>query len=265
MHAYRLAQRGKPQPMGFGTLYGIGVGPGDPDLMTVKSLKIIEQVAHVFAASSPKNDYSVAENIVAHHFPGMKVDKLPFPMTKDKDILKEAWEENARRVLAILRTGDDAAFITIGDPSTYSTFTYLQRTVRELDGSVGVATVPGITSYQAAAAAANTPLAEGEESFHLISGALGADNLRKIIETSENVAILKTYKHFDAIRSALDDLGLLDRAMCVSKCGLDGETVITDLASHTAETMPYLSLVIVKKRGLESRSVTLPMCLQALP
>jgi len=85
-----------------GVLYGIGVGPGDPDLITVKALNILKQVPHIFAAASSKNDYSLAENVVLKHFPHAHVEQLSFPMTKDKDALVSAWEANARRTLEIL-------------------------------------------------------------------------------------------------------------------------------------------------------------------
>lgn len=235
-----------------GTLYGLGVGPGDPDLVTVKALKILTRVPHVFAASSSKNDYSLAQSIVSEHLPEVKVERLPFPMTNDRQVLTEAWDRNARRILQLLDTGSDAAFITLGDPMTYSTYCYVLRTLKKLAPDLRTVTVPGITSYHAAAAMSNTVLAEGEESFHLISGARGGEKLRRIMETSENVAMLKTYKHFDDIYDTLEDLNLLDRAICISRCGLKGETVVEDLRSlNGSGKMPYLSLVIIKKKGLD--------------
>jgi len=232
-----------------GTLYGIGVGPGDPDLITVKALRFLKSVSTIFAASSTKNDYSVAETIVKKHLGCTPVEMMAFPMTWDKKLLEDHWEANARRALEVLSGGDDAAFVTLGDPSTYSTFTYLVRSVRRIAPHVQVVTVPGITSYHAAAALSNTPLTEGEESFHLISGANGGRNLRKIIESSENVVVLKTYKHFDDIFETLEDLNLVDHSILVSRMGLADEAVVDDLRSLKGKTPPYLSLVIIKKRG----------------
>ncbi len=232
-----------------GTLYGIGAGPGDPDLVTVKALRILESVSTIFAASSSKNDYSIAEKIVKTHLGCRPIEKMPFPMTRDKNLLNYRWEANAERALEVLNKGDDAAFITLGDPSTYSTFTYLMRAVRRIAPHVRVVTIPGITSYQAAAALANTPLTEGEETFHLISGAAGGNNLRKIIESSENIVMLKTYKHFDDIFETLEDLDLVSHSVLVSRIGLEGETVVDDLRSIKGKKLPYLSLVIIKKRG----------------
>jgi precorrin-2/cobalt-factor-2 C20-methyltransferase len=234
----------------IGTLYGIGVGPGDPDLITVKALNILKRVPDVFAASSTKNHYSLARNIIRKHFPDIRVEQMPFPMTRDRAVLRSAWEENSRRALEVLEAGRDAAFVTLGDPLTYSTFSYLLRTIKQMAPDLRVITVPGVTSYHAAAAASNTPLTEGEESFHLISGARGGDNLRRIIETSENVVMLKTYKHFKDICNTLEELDLLDRAVCISRCGLDGETLVEDVRSLRGRDMPYLSLIIIKKKGM---------------
>jgi len=232
-----------------GTLYGIGVGPGDPDLITVKAVEALRRVSVIFAACSTKNHYSLSHNIVRRHVQDAVVEKMGFPMTRDRNVLRQAWESAATRVLDVLNSGQDAGFVTLGDPLTYSTFCYLLRTVKERAPEARVVTIPGITSYQAAAAAANTPLTEGEESFHLISGAMGGDTLRKIIETSDNVVMLKTYRHFDNIYETLEHLGLLDSAVCVSRCGLEGETVVHDLRSLKGMDMPYLSLIIIKRKG----------------
>ena len=109
--------------MKYGTLYGIGVGPGDPELITLKAMKILRKVAVVFAAASTKNNYSLAVDIASAHLPkDVPVKFIGFPMTRDKEILKTAWQDNARKVAEPLKKGKDVAFITLGDPMTYSTF-----------------------------------------------------------------------------------------------------------------------------------------------
>ena len=232
-----------------GTLYGIGVGPGDPELITLKALKVLRQVPHIFAACSTKNSYSLALNIVRPHLNGAGIEPLPFPMTKDPQVLKEAWEKNAGRVLEVLASGEDAAFVTLGDPLTYSTFGYLLKTLKRLNPEVPVVTIPGITSYRAAAARTHIPLTEGEESFVLISGAQGAARLREVEDQSDNIVMLKTYRHFEEIYRALEELDLLDRATCISRCGLDGETVVENLRDFKGQPVPYLSMIIIKKKG----------------
>lgn len=232
----------------LGTFYGIGVGPGDPELITVKALRILQQVPYIFAAASSKNDFSFAYNIVRPYLDqAVVVEPLPFPMTRDRDELEAAWLANARRVLAVLTQGRDAAFITLGDPMTYSTYGYLLKTLLQLKPDLRVVTVPGITSYHAAAALANIPLTEGEESFYLVSGARGGDRLREAVAASDNIVMLKTYRHFDQIYAALEELNLLEHAICISRCGLPGEVVTRDLRNLKGKQLPYLSLIIIKK------------------
>jgi precorrin-2/cobalt-factor-2 C20-methyltransferase len=232
-----------------GTLYGIGVGPGDPELITLKALKVLQEVPHIFASCSTKNTYSLALSIVRCHLNGAGIEHLPFPMTKDPEVLASAWERNARRVLEVLATGRDAAFVTLGDPLTYSTFGYLLKTLKRLNPEVGIVTIPGITSYSAAAALTHIPLTEGEESFYLVSGALGAARLKEVIDKSDNIVILKTYRYFDEIYQVLADLDLLDRTTCISRCGLEGETIVENLREIKGRDLPYLSMIIIKKKG----------------
>jgi len=232
-----------------GTLYGIGVGPGDPELITLKALKVLQRVPHIFASCSTKNTYSLALGIVRCHLNGAGIEHLPFPMSKDAEVLAEAWERNARRVLEVLATGSDAAFVTLGDPLTYSTFGYLLKTLKRLDPEVAIVTIPGITSYSAAAALTHIPLTEGEESFYLVSGALGAAQLKEVIDKSDNIVILKTYRYFDEIYRVLEDMDLLDRTTCISRCGLEGETIVENLRDLKGRELPYLSMVIIKKKG----------------
>jgi precorrin-2/cobalt-factor-2 C20-methyltransferase len=123
------------------------------------------------------------------------------------------------------------------------------KTLKRLHPEARVVTIPGITSYAAAAALTHIPLTEGEESFFLVSGALGADRLREVADKSDNIVMLKTYRNFEEIYRALEELDLLDRAVCVSRCGLDGETVVENLRDLEGQPLPYLSMIIIKKKG----------------
>jgi precorrin-2/cobalt-factor-2 C20-methyltransferase len=233
----------------LGTFYGVGVGPGDPGLITVKGLEILRGVEVIFAARTKEEEQSLAFDIVRGHLEDPRVVYLHFPMTRDRDALQRAWEESAEEVLKALGEGHDAAFVTLGDPLTYSTYGYLLNTLKSKAPDVRIVTIPGVTSFNAAAALANIPLAEGEESLFVVSGALGGERLRKVIEATENVVLLKTYRKFDHIYQTLEELDLLDRATCISSCGMEGETVVQDLRELKGKKMPYLSLVIVKKKG----------------
>lgn len=239
----------------LGMLYGIGVGPGDPDLLTLKAVKVLRRVDHVFAAASSKNDYSLAHDIVREHIPAATpVEQLAFPMTFNAEKLEDAWQANCEQVVAVLRQGKDVAFLTLGDPLTFSTFIYLMRKVRSRIPGVRVSVVPGITSFQAAAACAGEPLAEGEEIVSIISGAKGGERLREVISLSDSVVLMKAYKYLPAILAEVEEAGLQDSCCFISRCGLDGEVIERDFDRLVQMKRPnYLSLMLIKKRGLESR------------
>jgi len=236
--------------MNNGTLFGIGIGPGDPDLITLKAAKILRRVDVVFAAASTKNGYSLAEEIASTHLKeGVSLVRLGFPMTRDTEKRRTAWEENAREMVYALGKGKDAAFVTIGDPMTYSTFGYIMRTIRKRYPDIPIEIIPGITSYQAGAAAAGEVLAEAEESFTVISGALGAKKLREVIDYTDRVVMLKVYREYKEIMDVLDQLDLIKGSVLVSRCGLDGERIVRNLEKGIEPAPPYLSLLLISKKG----------------
>ncbi|MCX7822426.1 MAG: precorrin-2 C(20)-methyltransferase [Syntrophobacterales bacterium] len=235
----------------LGTFYGIGVGPGDPELLTLKAIKILQKVPHVFAASSSKNDYSVALQAVRNYLsPGVQVYSLPFPMTYDQEKLEKAWHDNCRSILSLLLKGEDVAFITIGDPLIYSTYIYLLRKIRSLCPEVSVQTIPGITSFQAAASVCNIPLVEGEESMAVVSGAQGVSHLEKTLESCDTVVMLKVYRQMPEIIETLEKRSLSSSICYVSRCGFYDQEVVQALEELKNRTPHYLSLMIVKKKGL---------------
>lgn len=238
--------------MKIGTLYGIGVGPGDPDLITLKAVNTLKGVDVVFAAASTTNSHSLAEKIVTPHIKnGVTIKRLNFPMTRDKDVLEAAWRQNAELVINTLKKGQDAALITLGDPLTYSTFGYVMRLIKASGPEIPIKIIPGITSYQAGSASAGLTLAEGEESFTVVSGALGPDNLKKVIGSTDTVVMLKVYRNYKEIFETLHELDLADRSVLISKCGLDGEEVFLDIDDRPDTIPPYLSLLLIKKKKLE--------------
>ena len=236
--------------MSIGTLYGVGVGPGDPDLITLKAMNTLKGVDVVFAAASTTNSHSLAEKIVSPHIKnGVPIKRLNFPMTRDRSILDAAWRENAEIVIKTLRKGQDAALITLGDPLTYSTFGYVMRMIRESTQEIPIKIIPGITSYQAGSASAGVILAEGEESFTVVSGALGSENLKKVIESTDTVVVLKVYRNYKEIFDTLNELDLTDRSVLISKCGLEGEEGFRDIKERPDSLPPYLSLLLIKKKN----------------
>jgi len=232
-----------------GTLYGIGVGPGDPELLTIKAVRILQSVDVVFAAASTKNDHSLAVQIAGAHIPGdIHIHKLCFPMTTVMEETQKAWEKNAGTIYERLKEGLNAAFLTLGDPMTYSTFGYISQYINLIDPNVVVEIVPGITSYQAAAARLNIPLVEGEESLLVVSGARGGDCLRKLPVKPETIIFMKAYRNVQDIMNAVYETGQEYLCKGVSKCGQSGERIIDDMKDF--ETLPpdYWTLIIAKRK-----------------
>lgn len=231
----------------YGTLYGIGVGPGDPDLITLKAVKILQKVDVVLAAASSKNEASLALSIAAPHLrQGAEVLRLDFPMTRDQAVLDAAWRANADAVSAILAQGKSAAFLTLGDPLTYSTFGYLLRTLNGLLTEIAVEVVPGITSYQAAAAHTGRVLVESGESLAVVSGVAPEAELEAVLGVAQAAVILKAYKNMPAIRRVLDRLGLTKSSVFVTRLGHEGQQVIQSL-DDVPEKPSYFSLILVRR------------------
>ncbi len=240
-------------PLKKSVLYGIGIGPGDPELVTLKAINVLKRVDTIFAPFSTKNSYSLALNIIASYVDKDKeVVKLNFPMTKDKNELEDAWRRNAEIVIEHLKKGKECAFVTLGDPLTYSTFGYVSKKIRKMYKDAEIKVIPGITSYHASAALSNTVLVESEESFAVVSGAMGAKNLRSIVNHVDNVVVLKVYRHFDEIKETIAKLGLEDKCVLISRCGLDGEMVLRGLDKIDKENLSYLTLLIITKNRKQS-------------
>ncbi len=239
-----------------GTLYGVGVGPGDPDHLTLKAVNALQQVDVVFAAASTKHDHSLAHRIAAPHLRShVPIVRLGFPMTRDHDALHTAWRANAETVIHELDRGRHAAFLTLGDPMLYSTFAYLLRELRTLRPELPVVVVPGITSMQAAAARTETVLASWNESLLVLSGVDDVEELGRRLQTTENAVILKAYRRFSQIRELLKRHGAAARTRVVSRLGLDDERIHLDIDEAPAHPN-YLTTLLVT--GLKDKRRSTP-------
>ncbi len=230
-----------------GKLYGIGVGPGDPELITLKAVRAIEKADVIFTAASSKNSYSLAVEIATPHISdSARIEILGFPMTKDEGITEAAWMENAETIAKALKQGLNAVFLTLGDPITYSTFGYILKKMKLVMPEANIETIPGITSFHAASARLNRILVEGEESLLLTSGAFGGSQLRQMGDI-ENVAIVKAYKNIGDINQALKEKELFQKGVAVSHCGREKEAVYEDLDALEARKPDYWTLILASK------------------
>ncbi|MDR2488603.1 MAG: precorrin-2 C(20)-methyltransferase [Desulfovibrio sp.] len=227
-----------------GVLYGIGVGPGSPDLLTLRAVAALRSARVVLAAASPGNEYSLALSIAAPHLPeDAEILRLNFPMTRDARILEQAWSDNARQVLEVLHSGRDAAFLTLGDPLIYSTFGYLLHTLQTLEPGVTARVIPGITSYQEAAARSRTVLCQGGENLLIVSGINDADRLAQAMRLADSAVILKAYRNFSTISEVLRANGRSGHSLFASRLGLDNEILLRGL-ENVPENPHYLSLIL---------------------
>lgn len=231
-----------------GTFYGIGVGPGDPELITVKAKNLLERVRYVFTPISGRGKksiaYSIAKNFIS---PDAAVESLVFPMTTERTVCEKAWEENVMKIVAVIEKGSDAAFITIGDPMTYSTYGYLLKKMKTMYPDVQPITVPGVPSYLAGAASANLPLAEGNQVLTLIPGNTPGEKISKLLSLSDTAIFLKHHKKTENLCKVLQDMNLLNKAIYVSRCGFEDQIVTSNPTPDLLEKAEYLSLLVVKK------------------
>lgn len=175
--------------------------------------------------------------------------ELLFPMSFNKRLLAESWSEAVSQVKSRLDEGRDVAFITLGDPTVYSTYMYLHKMIRQQGYETEI--VPGITSFCAAAARVGISLAENRETLVVVPSAYDCRDLDEILESFENVVLMKISGKFAELREKLVAKGLDDKAVLVSKCGLDGEMVEFDLGKVDGETLSYFTTMIIKKNGVE--------------
>ncbi|HEY6838789.1 MAG TPA: precorrin-2 C(20)-methyltransferase [Geobacteraceae bacterium] len=230
-------------------IYAVGVGPGDPELMTRKAERIIREASVICAPTGRGEASSYALSIVEGLIDRSRQEVLVqvFPMQKDQGGLDPFWREAAAQVAERIARGLDVVFITIGDPFLYSTFLYLYRIFRAEYPHIPVEVVPGITSIGAAAAAAGVPLALTSDRIAVLPATYEEEKLVKTLMDFDTIVLMKVNRVFDRVFSLLQALGLDKQAVFVRRVGSADEEVIFDLASLVGKDLDYLSLLIVKK------------------
>lgn len=230
---------------GLGTLYGLGVGPGDPELMTVKAWRILS-LAPVIAYPQPASGDSLARRIASPFIPE-GVTELPFtvPMREDRAPARQAYDAAAAAMAQHLDAGRDVALLCEGDPFFYGSFMYL---FERLAASHRIEVVPGVSSLTASAAALGRPLAARNDVLKVVPATVGAARLRAEIESADSLAIIKVGRHFEAVRSVLRDMGLSERASIVESA-THADQKITPLEDIPEGERPYFSTILLYKGG----------------
>jgi precorrin-2/cobalt-factor-2 C20-methyltransferase len=235
-----------------GTLYGIGVGPGDPELITVKGANILSRCRHVFVPKARIASDSLALSIAARYLGcATKIYELVFPMTSDLDELSRRWRESAREIMTVLEKGEDACFLTLGDPLLYSTYIYLLREIRTIAADTNILTVPGVMALSAAAALAEFPIGEAKEPVMVIPTADDLEEVRLSLKKKGTVILMKIGKRLHDILDIMEDGGLIDQGVFVSHAGMANQRVETDLRTLRKEgaEVGYLSIILVHVVG----------------
>lgn len=225
-----------------GTLYGVGLGPGAPDLMTLRAARLIEAakvVAYPTLAGGESFARAIAADLISDDVREIVMD---VPMTVERAPAQEAYDTGAAAIAAALDAGEDVVCLCEGDPFFYGSFMYL---FARLSGKYQVEVVPGVTSVTACAARAGMPLAARNERLTVLPGPLPEDELRARIEGAESVVIMKVGRHMAKIRAVIDGLGLTDNAVYVERATLPQE-VVSPLAD-APEKAPYFSMILLTK------------------
>ena len=223
-----------------GKLYGVGVGPGDPELLTRKAERVLRE-ADIVAVPDKGAGEKTALNIVSDLVAGKELLYCPAPMVRDQAVLEASYQESADRICARLDEGKTVAFITLGDPTVYSTYIYVHKKV--LARGYEAELIPGVPSFCAVAARLNTSLCEGAERLLIVPASHDAADC---LDIRANKVFMKAGKAIGELQGQLAERGLLEHASLVANCGMEGELVCPRFADMTDGT-GYFSIVLVKE------------------
>ena len=230
-----------------GKLYGVGVGPGDPELITLKALRLTKE-ADILAFPGEKPIESVAYRIMKGAYPEIdskQMISLPMPMIKDREELKRVHDEGAKIIAEWLEKGKNVVFLTLGDPAVYSTYMYLHRRLTAMGYEAEI--VSGVTSFCAAAARLSVSLGDGSTPIHILPGSFPLEEGLSLPGTR---VLMKSGKQMGAVKKAL--VSGEYEVLMAENCGMEGERLI-GRAQDIPEDAGYYSLVIVKEKGETGR------------
>ena len=232
----------EPSETMTGVLYGVGLGPGAPDLMTLRAARLIEGagvVAYPSLAGAASFARAIAAELIA---PNAQEIVMDVPMSVERAPAQAAYDKGAAEIAAALDAGQDVVCLCEGDPFFYGSFMYL---FARLSNNYRVEIVPGVTSVTACAARAGLPLAARNERLTVLPGPLPEDELRSRIEGADSVVIMKVGRHLAKIRGVIDALGLTDQAVYVERATLPEEVVLP--LAKAPEKAPYFSMILLTK------------------
>jgi precorrin-2/cobalt-factor-2 C20-methyltransferase len=228
-----------------GTLHGIGVGPGDPELLTLKAVRLIASCP-VLAYPAPESGASLARTIAAPHVPAGRIEcPVRLPIEIERHPAREAYDAGAELLAGHLSAGRDVALLCLGDPLFYGSYMYLHE---RLAARFECRIVPGVTSFAASAALSGHALAARADSVTVVPATLSDDEIERRIVAHDSLVFLKLGRHFARLKALLARHALADDAVYVERAGMAGERRLP-LAAATHDEAPYFSLVLVHRRG----------------
>lgn len=232
-----------------GTLYGVGVGPGDPELITLKALRLLKESPVIAFPKKKMGGKSYALEIVELYTDPAEKEMLGlvFPMTKDPAVLEQEWGRTVDLCWEHLREGRDVAFVTEGDPNLYSTFIHMARLMQDKHPEVPIISVPGISSVLGAAACLGMPLADGDEQVAIVPATGDRAAMTKAIQEHDAVVFIKVAKVIDMMIEILDELNLVDKASVITKVSSPDELIWRDIRELKGQELEYLTLMAVRK------------------
>jgi precorrin-2/cobalt-factor-2 C20-methyltransferase len=236
-------------------LIGIGVGPGDVDLLTVKAVKAIQNADIIMCPASNESRPSIAFAVVSPIIDKTKnqeIIKLIFPMTKDKDILKASWKKNAKIMAETVLTGKNVVYLTVGDPFLYSTWIYMHKDLKENYPDMDISVIPGIVSMFTFAAKVGVSVAEGAEKVAIIPSCYDLSSVKEIAKYSESMIFLKDGRYFDKVIEVLKESGFPDNSIFAIGQDLGTENEIIRKmtlgeVNDSSLTTKYFSILVVKR------------------
>lgn len=232
--------------------YGIGVGPGDPDLLTIKAVATLQNLDILIVPAGNKNGDSEALNIVKNHLPqNIQIFHRHFPMTYDQDKKSVIWDTISDEICVLVRNGKNVGFITLGDPMLYSTYGYL---IKRLYHQIHVITVPGVSAYASIASGYNHVLVEGDTPLVIYPCVDHFEAIEQTIQSYDSIVLMKVYKSFEKIKEIIIKHNLEPYSLIVSDYGKENEIHYKDIHHVNKDQISYFTTILINKRGISCQS-----------
>lgn len=234
----------------------VGCGPGDPDLLTIKAANLLENADVIFAPTAREGKPSIALSIVQKYLnTTVETVDLIFPMVKDREHTRQYWRKNADRIVEAAKTGKKVIYLTVGDPSLYSTWIYIQREITSRYPEIHLKIVPGVPSVFAFAAQAKISLVEGDETLGIIPACYDFEKVKRAANSCDTLVFLKDGRYFGEVLNMLGDAGFSDESVIAMAQDVSvGEEVLKrnslkELRENKETTEKYFSLLVAKRNG----------------